>query len=446
MDDLYKRFNRILTTLNTFESKPHIAVGVSGGPDSMALTFLLHQWIQEQGGHLHALTVDHGLRPESQEEAFYVDKILKNHGIFHSTLSQAGFNPLHRIQEKARTLRYNLLETYCWKKGIFQLFMAHHQEDQAETFLLRLGKKSGLSGLCGMRFVENRWFGQIIRPLLSISKKELLLYLKSKNISFILDPSNENSRFERVYIRKHTTFLESINLTSDVIAHVTQKLQKAEESLDKEVIDTCLKSLSFSSFGFFKLDLSSFLNFPEEMQQRVLEKILQTISGRSLPLRSSSLGKILNTITTKKKGVRATLSQCFIRSRKDTLFIVREENSFPILPISQIKKNLWGKLFYIERKNSSLKEKHMSSLEIRPLGKKGVFFLQQHQKFLSQDPSYVAYALPSLWHQKKLLSVPHLGFCEEKWKEAGLDVPVCTPLIPLSGKIFFPVNYSLNVT
>ncbi len=436
MDTLYAHFSILLNKLDILESAPHIAVGVSGGPDSLALALLLNRWVREKGGSLTALIVDHGLRPESRTEAQAVSRILREQNVSSVLLPWKGEKPSHHLQEYARLARYNLLESYCWNQGIFYLFIAHHKEDQAETFLTRVGKKSGLTGLCGMQVIEERWFGCLVRPLLHIEKEELVCFLKSLNIPFFIDPSNSKEQFERVRLRQCSEVLKKINLTPEAITGAMEKLQQANSAIEERVSEAYLESIVFSPFGWAEVLLRPFLKYSKEVQYRLLEDVLRTLGGREFSLRSAALGRVLDDIR-EHKGTVKTLGHCFIYKRKDSLFIMREEASLSNLSLNSIHKNIWGGLYYIEKKEEQQKK---TRWELRSLGRKGAEILQKKGFFSFKYPSYLAHSFPSLWEGTVLLSVPYLDFQREKWEEAGLCFPVCAPHIPLTSKIFFPYN------
>src|SRR5271163_3103349 len=102
-----------LDALGGFEARPQVAVAVSGGPDSLALILLAQRWARQRGGQAWALTVDHGLRPESAAEVRTVAGWLAARGIPHETLIWAGDKPATGIQEAARDARYRLLAQWC---------------------------------------------------------------------------------------------------------------------------------------------------------------------------------------------------------------------------------------------------------------------------------------------------------------------------------------------
>ncbi len=211
-----------------------VAVAVSGGPDSMALAKLLADWAVDQKIRLHVLTVDHGLRKESAAEAKMVAKAVKDWpGVTHATLKWAGRKPKARLMEEAREARYKLLAGYCRDHKIKCLFLAHHQDDQAETFLFRLAKGSGLDGLASIRPVQEYPDLLLLRPLLSISKQALVATCIFYKILFARDPSNHKTQYARPRLRNARPILEKEGLTSKRLSVTAQRLERARSSLDE---------------------------------------------------------------------------------------------------------------------------------------------------------------------------------------------------------------------
>lgn len=121
------------------------AAAVSGGADSLALAFLLKDFQKQNGGRAAVLTVNHHLRPEADAEAAMVAALMKKWGIEHHVLNWFPEEGNGGIEEKAREARYRLMEDWCVKNGFYYLLTAHHQQDQAETFLMRFNAAAGLT-------------------------------------------------------------------------------------------------------------------------------------------------------------------------------------------------------------------------------------------------------------------------------------------------------------
>ena len=183
------------------------AVAVSGGGDSLALMHLLAHWARGQDAPPPlVLCVDHSLRPESGKDARAVARWAKAAGLKSRILTVTGKKPKSDIEAWARTARYSLMGRVLARHGPKTLYLAHHQDDQAETFLLRLGRGSGLDGLSAMRklsaFPLPEFSGLgLARPLLDTPRAALRDYLKARKQGWLEDPMNGEPRFARSRIR-----------------------------------------------------------------------------------------------------------------------------------------------------------------------------------------------------------------------------------------------------
>ncbi|MBC7325371.1 MAG: tRNA lysidine(34) synthetase TilS, partial [Moorella sp. (in: Bacteria)] len=249
-----------------------VAIAVSGGPDSMALC---HALSRQAADAIHALTVDHGLRPESADEARQVGSWLADWNcVRHQVLTRdQSAIPAAKIQEEARHDRYRMLAAYCGEHGINQLFTAHHQDDQAETFLFRLAKGSGLDGLGAIRSVHDYSDTlRIIRPLLAMPKSSLLEYCAAHDVPYIRDPSNENGRFARARLRRAQAVLAGEGLTAKRLATTAERLARARDALDEIAGQHYRAALVFEDPGRIELDFPALKDALEEIRLRVLIK------------------------------------------------------------------------------------------------------------------------------------------------------------------------------
>jgi tRNA(Ile)-lysidine synthase len=175
-----------------------IGLAVSGGPDSMALLLLAHAALP---GMVEAATVDHGLRPESADEAALVARVCARLGVPHATLvvEVAPGN----LQDRARAARYDALGGWAEQRGLEALLTAHQLDDQAETLLMRLNRGSGLRGLAGIRARTSiaGHTSALLRPLLGWRRDELHAVVADAGLTAAADPSNADDRFDRVRIR-----------------------------------------------------------------------------------------------------------------------------------------------------------------------------------------------------------------------------------------------------
>ena len=179
-----------------------IGVAVSGGPDSLALLLLC---AAARPGEIEAATVDHGLRPESASEAGFVAGVCESLGVPHATLAaEWQALPESAVQKRARVERYRLLAGWMDDRGLKALAAAHHLDDQAETFVMRLIRGAGVRGLAAIRPVatvpgSNQ---RLVRPLLGWRRPELEEICARAGFEPVSDPSNCNDQYERVRVRQ----------------------------------------------------------------------------------------------------------------------------------------------------------------------------------------------------------------------------------------------------
>ncbi len=192
-----------------------ILVGVSGGPDSLALLHALQRWAAETGAQLHAIHVDHGLRPESAAEAARVVALCREWAIpvtarrvAPGAIGGAGLG----LEEGARQERYRLFAAEAATLGARVVALGHHADDQAETLLLHLLRGAGLAGLTGMptvrrggdlldRFAVGAERPALWRPLLAVRRATIVAYCRHRAIDPSHDPSNDDRALRRNAIR-----------------------------------------------------------------------------------------------------------------------------------------------------------------------------------------------------------------------------------------------------
>lgn len=278
-------------------TEKQIALAVSGGPDSMALLLTATRFCQLSGwnGDIQVLTVNHNLRPEAVREAEFVCQSARALGIkaelLNVTIDEANSN----TQMKARDARYKAMSDFLCATA-FQgvLLTAHHLDDQAETFFLRLGRGSGVNGLSSMRPFSTIDHGICVaRPFLNVRKDRLMATVEAAGQEFILDPSNKNTRFDRIKIRNSLSLLEDLGLKPKRIAQTTAHLQRASRALDHYVDRHLFSSVSSAPGGAFLLSEAPFRDAPEEIRLRSLSNLIRFVSGSIYGPRFEQLSDLL---------------------------------------------------------------------------------------------------------------------------------------------------------
>lgn len=236
-------------------------VAVSGGPDSMALLWLASQAFS---GRTYAATVDHRLRAAARTEAEMVANWCASQGIPHHILSPE-LQITGNVQSGARTVRYGLLDEWRSEHAIQWLLTAHHADDQLETLLMRLNRSSGISGLSGIR----ARYVSVLRPLLGWRRAELADIVRSHELPHANDPSNDDSRFDRVEMRKHLAGVDWLDPLA--ASRSAGACADAEDALVWLLNDLAARHIRASSEGRWVLDRH---DFPREVQRRLIIQML----------------------------------------------------------------------------------------------------------------------------------------------------------------------------
>ncbi len=295
-----------------FAVEPALLLAVSGGPDSMAMLHLATRWRASKttGPALHVATVDHGLRPEAAAEAALVAAATATYGLPHATLAWVGPRPFGGIQEKAREARYRLLSEHARTVGASLVVTAHHADDQAETVLMRLGRGSGVTGLAAMRRVTP-FAGSVtlVRPLLDMTKQDLLAICDAEGLAFVVDPSNEDPAYHRVRLRRQAEAAAALGLDPPTLLRLAGRMARAEEALEAEVTRRMAELRPRAEPGFWRASLSDADAAVPEIVQRLIGRAALHVTGaRLLPLEKlETLADALRAALERRIPFRGTL-------------------------------------------------------------------------------------------------------------------------------------------
>lgn len=309
--------------LKTFQiTDTTFAIGVSGGADSLALALMFKQEFPHY--RIIALTVDHKLRPTSGDEALYAARIMQKYHIEHHILNWEGEKPQAGIEEQARTARYNLLCNWCRENNVANLVIAHHLFDQAETFLMRLQRGSGLYGLAAMSEISEKDGIRILRPLLNVHPDKLKDFLNKQNIKWVEDESNQCEDFLRVRMRKFLPLLDdTVGISAMRLSEAAADLRKVKNFM-KNTVDMIIseKVHQWGNCGF-SFDYTEFLNWHQELRYYVTGKLLTTLGGKDYTPEADSLNLLLTQLA-QKDFSGATLGDCHIVKEDLKIWIIKE--------------------------------------------------------------------------------------------------------------------------
>lgn len=242
-----------------------VGVAVSGGPDSLALLLLASA---AYPGRIHAATVDHGLRAESAGEAAFVAKLCAGFEIPHAVLAIQVAEKGEGLQGEARRARYRALSGWASERGIGLICTAHHADDQAETILMRLQRGSGVGGLSSIRTIRREGELTIARPLLGWRRDELGEVVRFCGITPIEDPSNSDTRFDRVSVRQFLA--EHPQFQASRMARSAASLAEADDALEWAA-DMLEGERCAPADGEWRMDSAG---LPRELKRRLLHRAI----------------------------------------------------------------------------------------------------------------------------------------------------------------------------
>ncbi|WP_350335157.1 tRNA lysidine(34) synthetase TilS [Coralliovum pocilloporae] len=307
-----------------------VGLAVSGGADSLCLLFSFAHWRTQNAPDLPVcvLTVDHGLRAEAAEEARFVAGLCDKLALDHYILPVQSGAISGNLQAGAREARYDLMTSFLSERGYGHLLVAHHRDDQAETFLIRLARGSGLKGLAAMTSSRMMNGISVERPFLSFSRYQTESYLNEVGQSWIDDPSNHDDRFARVRIRKMLPQLAELGLDSGRISETLERLRRSNDALQSVLLEKLRPCLKRYPGLCFRVDRGFFDNQHPEFNYLAVRLLVGLSGNRAYPPRADALeshiAEFLQALST-GEPYRRTLGGAVLEFWGNGLWIYRED-------------------------------------------------------------------------------------------------------------------------
>lgn len=372
-----------------------LGVAVSGGGDSIALLRLLADWGQKNGCEIVAATVNHNLRAEAGKEAAFVATLCKSLNIPHSILNWDDWAGQGNLQNEARNARKKLLASWAKQENLSAVALGHTQDDQAETFLMRLARGSGVDGLSGIQQISGS-APVYIRPLLEISRQDLRSYLKDLGQQWIDDPSNDDTQFDRIKMRKAMPFLEALGLTTSRLAKTSTGLQSARDALEQITLKAARVCCELSEYGTVGINLDKLKTEPSDIQYRVISHAICWITHAHYRPRFASLKATYDLV---KQGKSQTLAGCYIKSVSPKQIIVMRERA--AMPTKHYKNGLYDMRWRV------IVEDLTENAYIKPLGEVGLAQIDNwHELGVLRD---ILMQTPAIWQDGTVISAPLAG-------------------------------------
>ena len=317
INQIYKRFEKDLNINEDF------VVGVSGGPDSLALSFLTKIYAIKKRLKPRFFIVDHRLRIDSSKEAKFVKKLLKKLSINAEILILKGKKPSKNIQSFARVKRYELLFKKCDEYKIKNIILGHHQDDLFENFFIRLLRGSGLKGLISLDQkikIEDKY---LFRPLLNQEKKDLIYVSKQVFNFFLEDPTNYEDKYLRIRIRKLIKDLEINGLDKRKFKKTINNLKSSNDVVNYYVNQNLIVNSSSVDKSKKLILNENFFMQPSEVVFRSFSQSLKIVSNKYYPARGKKIDIIIRDIKN-NQSLKKTLGGCIIEKFNQTVIISEE--------------------------------------------------------------------------------------------------------------------------
>lgn len=270
-NNLHNQIHDFIRQHNLIPPGSTIIVGLSGGPDSLFLLHTLHAFAQQNRITLIAAHLDHEWRSNSHEDVMFCQKVANNLGIKlivgKRTALEHTIRPNGSRQALGRALRRLFFHQIAQEYQADRIALAHHADDQQETFFLRMLRGASLTGLTGIKAQQ----GVYIRPLLTINKTAIITYLNDNTIAYLTDPSNSSDVYLRNRLRKHVlpALRQCDNRFDHTFMATITRLQETESYLEK-VTSNALNGVCLTNNQHHIIDIPAFLAYDPIIQQRMV--------------------------------------------------------------------------------------------------------------------------------------------------------------------------------
>ncbi len=372
-----------------------LGVAVSGGGDSVALLCLITGIAKEEGTKVLAATVDHGLRPESAAEAASVAELAARLNVPHEILNWGGWDGSGNLQDQARRARYRLLADWADRNGIDAIVLGHTADDQAETVLMRLGRSAGVTGLAAMPAARLQDGVQLLRPMLGITRARLRTFLKFEGIGWVEDPSNQDTRFDRIKAREALAGLAPLGITAETLSRVADNLTQAREALEQFAQESARKVTQVDA-GDVLVDVDGLAGLPDEIVRRLIAGIVSWMGRKEYPPRK---GAVEQAIASVRNGESGVFGGCVYVPANGKVRFCREFNA--VRDETCRPGQCWDGRLIVTGAGPD-------TARVKALGEDGLRRLPDWRE--TGRPRAALISTPAVWDGEELLAAPLAGF------------------------------------
>ena len=336
MDPLLQRVQQIIQDYRMLERGHTVLVAVSGGADSMALLHMLWQLRELYALQLCVAHLNHQMRPHATEDARFVETAAHHLGIrcICDTRDVPTYQRQHKLspEDAARQLRYAFLRATATQLGADRIAVGHTADDQAETVLLHLLRGSGLRGLGGIPPVR----GAIVRPLMHVSRADIMDYVRAHRLRFRADPSNDQRHYTRNRIRLDLlpTLQQHYNpRLLQTLCRTAQLLADDEAALHTMAHQHFLAARLVTACGVMALQIAVLTSLPLALQRRVLREALTEVMGGLQGITAAHIAAIMALLRSRAGNQRLALPQGVVVERRYNVVLIHRQAPMAVVRV-----------------------------------------------------------------------------------------------------------------
>lgn len=320
---IQETFKKTIREYNLLEKKDKILIAYSGGLDSTGLLSLLLELRKEWAFRLFLGHFNHKLRQSAEDDEDFVKQVAQKFSIplfvDHKDVRNYAQSKKINLEEAGRELRYDFLKKTALEIGKAKIATAHTMTDQAETFLMRLMRGSGLRGLGSIFPVK----GEIIRPLIQIEREEIELFLKKKKMPFRIDETNFDRRFLRNRIRLELIPYIRENYEPQIVSQLgrTASIIREENVFLEKIGKEKARGAILRKNNQHLLDSKSLSSLPKALARRVVQEFISDLKGDLREISFEDVESVLNL----KEGKERPIKKDIVLRREQGLIFLKKK-------------------------------------------------------------------------------------------------------------------------
>lgn len=323
---------------NLIQDGEKVLLGVSGGPDSIAMLSALYEIQKERiiDFNIYVAHVNHGIRENAKVDEKFVKEFCKERNIecfvLNTNIKEIAKENKRGLEETGREIRYKFFEEIGNEISANKIAIAHNKKDNAETIIMNILRGTGISGLCGMEIIQNKY----IRPLLFETREKIEEYLKNKNIEPRIDETNFENEYTRnkirnivlPYIQKefNPNFIDTLNRLSSIVKEENNYLKKITEQAYKDIlVEENLKPekdvYKSKDLPTIILDLKKFCSLDRVIQKRIILYAINKLFGSTKGIEKIHIEDII-------KLCNRNIGDKYLTPNKNTKVVIKNKKIY----------------------------------------------------------------------------------------------------------------------